>query len=83
MKRLFTLPNMLTCLRMVGAASLLFFALPSSAFYAVYAISGITDMLDGFLARAMKQESEFGSRLDSVADLLFYSVMIFKVFPFL
>ena len=83
LKRLFTLPNMLTCLRMVGAASLLFFALSSSAFYAVYAISGITDMLDGFLARAMKQESEFGSRLDSVADLLFYSVMIFKVFPFL
>ncbi len=82
-KRLFTLPNILTCLRMIGAALLLFFTLPSPAFYVVYTMSGLTDMIDGALARAMGQESELGSRLDSAADLLFYSVMIIKMMPFL
>lgn len=83
MKRLFTHSEHADLFAYGRCGITVYFCPPSSAFYAVYAISGITDMLDGFLARAMKQESEFGSRLDSVADLLFYSVMIFKVFPFL
>lgn len=37
---------------------------------AVFAAAGITDWLDGFLARHLKQTSEFGAFLDPVADKL-------------
>ncbi|MBI5066013.1 CDP-alcohol phosphatidyltransferase family protein [Candidatus Woesearchaeota archaeon] len=36
----------------------------------------ITDFLDGFLARKLKQETVFGAKLDSVADLIFNSSML-------
>ena len=40
-------------------------------------------MLDGTIARATNSTSEFGARLDSIADLIFYAVMIVKFFPIL
>ena len=46
-------------------------------------ISGLTDALDGWLARKLRCESAFGAKLDSVADLLFYAVMIFRILPIL
>ena len=39
--------------------------------------------LDGFVARKLKTSSELGSRLDSFSDLLLYSVMLYKVWPYL
>lgn len=44
---------------------------------------GLSDVLDGLIARKMKTTSEFGAKLDSVADLLFYSVMTIKIMPLL
>ncbi len=38
-------------------------------------------MLDGTIARATNSTSEFGARLDSISDLIFYAVMIVKFFP--
>lgn len=40
-------------------------------------------MLDGTIARATNSTSEFGARLDSISDLIFYAVMIVKFFPIL
>lgn len=77
------IPNFITCLRIVGAIGLLFlegFTLP---FYIVYSICGISDVLDGYLARKWEVTSENGALLDSVADLLFYSVMFSYVIPVL
>ncbi len=46
-------------------------------FFAVGVIFGaMTDFLDGFLARKLKQETVFGAKLDSVADLIFNSSML-------
>ena len=55
----------------------------SVEFIVLYAFCGITDVLDGVLARRWGVESEWGSRLDSIADLLFYSAMVTKIVPFL
>ncbi len=48
-----------------------------AAFMVLYIMCCISDMVDGYMARRMKIVSEFGSRLDSIADLLlFIAVMI-------
>lgn len=66
---------------MVGTVGLLFLVPASAAFYWVYCISGVTDVLDGLVARLTKTTSDLGAKLDSAADLLFYSVMLIRLFP--
>lgn len=53
----------------------------SIAFYIIYIYCGISDMLDGFIARKSKNESKIGARLDSVADMIFVIVAIIKILP--
>ena len=67
------------------AASILLFFLPlrSARFIAVYTITGLTDALDGWLARKTGTASDFGARLDSVADLMFYGIVLVRLFPVL
>jgi len=77
------LPNIITCVRIAGTIGLLFIEPMSLAFYIVYTVSGLSDMLDGFVARKLNVSSAFGARLDSVADLLFYTVMLIRIFPVL
>ena len=57
---------------------------PSSVPFAVlYVLCGVTDVLDGFLARKLHTESKTGERLDSIADLFFAVVYAVKILPFL
>lgn len=72
-----------TFLRIAGTLLLVFLRPFSMVFFWVYALTGLTDALDGWIARKTKTVSDFGARLDSLADLLFYTVMLFRVFPFL
>ena len=44
---------------------------------------GISDMLDGFVARKLHTESEKGARLDSIADLVFAVVYAARILPLL
>lgn len=67
-----TIPNLLTFLRMALIpvfASLLFYG-NSWAALLVFVIAGVSDGIDGFLARRFKQESELGTILDPIADKL-------------
>ena len=50
-------------------------------FFAVYTITGFSDVLDGWLARKTGTESDFGAKLDSIAVLLFYTVVLRRLFP--
>lgn len=75
------LPNIVTSLRILGAAAMLFLHANGFAFWTIYALCGISDMLDGYLARRLHCESESGARLDSVADILFTGVCIWKLIP--
>ena len=70
-----------TILRMVGTLGLAFLNPGTLWFFAVYTITGLTDVLDGWLARKTGTESDFGAKLDSIADLLFYTIMLIRLFP--
>src|SRR5213080_3868736 len=72
MNSILTIPNLLTFLRMALIpvfASLVFYGYDKWAL-AVFSIAGITDGIDGFIARRMKQESELGTIIDPIADKL-------------
>lgn len=75
------LPNLITILRIIGTLCLFFTDPFSGPFFLVYTICGLTDVLDGWIARATHSVTETGARLDSVADLCFYAAMLLKVFP--
>lgn len=83
MNKIITVPNCITAFRLVGAIAMIFLTPLSALFYVVYSLCGISDVLDGFIARATKSTSEFGAKLDSVADLTFYTVMLLKILPVL
>lgn len=83
MKKFLTIPNCITLLRMVGTVVMAFLEPLSKEFFAVYTLTGLTDVLDGFIARVTKTVSRFGAKLDSVADLLFYAVMLLRILPVL
>ncbi len=75
--------NFITMLRIVGTFILLFIKPLSTAFFTIYTLTGITDVLDGFIARITHTASKFGAKLDSVADMSFYAVMLIKILPVL
>lgn len=68
---------------MLGAVVLLLFRPFSLEFYALYVLCGLSDIADGFVARRTKAQSKTGAMLDSVADLLFVGVCLFRFFPVL
>jgi cardiolipin synthase (CMP-forming) len=72
--RAWTLPNVLSFLRLAGAPLALWLILgPQADGLAVFvlALGGITDWLDGYLARAWHQTSRIGQMLDPIADRLY------------
>ena len=77
------LADCVTALRVAGSVALAFLPAPSYAFWAVYALCGLSDMLDGRIARMTHTESAFGAKLDSFADLLFVLVCAWRLLPLL
>ena len=75
--------NVITGLRIFCSIAMLFPPVFSPAFYALYLTAGISDMLDGPIARKTGKVSELGSRLDSAADLVFVAVCLVKLIPLL
>ena len=73
--------NIITSSRILFSIALLFFPTFSPAFYALYLAAGITDMIDGTVARKTGKASEFGARLDSIADIVFVVVCLVKLIP--
>ncbi|CUH87720.1 CDP-diacylglycerol--glycerol-3-phosphate 3-phosphatidyltransferase [Phaeobacter sp. CECT 5382] len=69
-----TLPNILTVVRLLAAPGLavmfLYFSRPLADWYALilFVAAAITDWFDGYLARAWKQETKIGAMLDPIAD---------------
>lgn len=53
----------------------------SVTFYALYITAGLTDMADGWVARRTNTVSEFGAKLDTIADLAFVAVCLMKLLP--
>ena len=78
---IFTLPNLITMIR-VGAVPVLVWLLympgswPPWMAAVLFFVAGISDFLDGWLARRMNWESTVGQFLDPVADKLLVSSML-------
>ena len=68
-------------MRIAATVAMVFTEPLSAGFFVLYTFAGVTDVLDGFIARRTHTSSEKGARLDSVADLLFYATMIIRLFP--
>ena len=75
------LANLITSLRIVFSVVLLFLKPLSLPFLILYIAAGITDMIDGTVARKTGNVSEFGSKLDTVADLVLVVVCLIKLIP--
>lgn len=69
-----TVPNILTIMRLLAAPGVavlfLFFARPWADWFALvlFVLAAATDWIDGYLARAWKQETKLGAMLDPIAD---------------
>ena len=73
------IPNALTLLRALGVPAFLYFFLvadqPVISFF-IIAIGGLTDYLDGKLARALNQTSDFGAKFDPTVDRLYIAAIL-------
>ena len=77
------LPNAISSLRVAGSIGLLFCDVAGWMFWVLYALCGISDMVDGPLARKLQAESKTGAVLDSVADIVFVACCAIRLFPVL
>ena len=75
--------NAISIIRITASIALLFCQAFSPAFYALYIAAGLSDMLDGFVARKTNTVSKLGARLDTIADLVFVVVCLIKYLPVL
>ena len=73
--------DLITLIRGLCALALLACRPLSPAFYALYIAAGLSDTLDGAVARRTNTVSERGARLDTAADLMLVVVSFIKLFP--
>ncbi len=80
--RLLNIPNALCAIRLVGSFVLIGFAVAQATniFVALLAFLLMTDWVDGKLAMLLKQQTKFGARLDTVADVSLYTALLFGLF---
>ena len=78
------IPNVLTLMRIAMLPLLVVIylsdhplAMPISAL--LFILAGLTDWLDGYLARKLNQQSAFGAFLDPVADKLIVATALFLI----
>lgn len=82
------LPNALTIIRVLLIPVFVIFILDHSYLYALitFAVAGITDGMDGLLARLTRQKTELGAYLDPIADKLlivsaYITLAIIEIIP--
>jgi len=73
--------NAITIFRIADSIALLLCPVFSPAFYVFYIMAGVSDMLDGFVARKTNTASRFGEKLDTIADYVFVIVCLIKLLP--
>lgn len=71
--------NIITSIRILCGIVLIFCAPFSKWFNLIYVVGGITDVLDGFLARRFNMKTKIGAKLDTIADLIFTAVVLIKI----
>lgn len=75
------IPNYITIIRILLTLSLILIKPLSITFLAIYITCGISDVLDGYIARKTNTTSNLGDKLDSIADMMLVFILIFKLYP--
>ena len=81
-ERILNIPNLLTLLRIVSGflfAIFLFLGFSNIVLFWIFIAGSITDFLDGFLARLLKQTTRFGKSFDAVADKAISALALFSL----
>ncbi len=73
--------NLITGTRILCSMVLLFCSPFSTLFYALYLVAGLTDMIDGPVARKTGTVGELGAKLDTAADFVFVAACLIKLLP--
>ncbi len=77
--RILTVPNALSALRLLGVPVFLWLVLVVQADVAAFVlliIAGVTDWLDGYLARRLDQRTRLGVLLDPLVDRLYIAAVL-------
>jgi len=70
------IPNLLSIIRIPLSLSLFLLVYNELLFVIIYLICGLTDILDGYIARRMYLQSKSGAKLDSLADLFMFGSIL-------
>jgi CDP-diacylglycerol--glycerol-3-phosphate 3-phosphatidyltransferase len=73
--------NIITSSRIIFSLPLVFIPLSSVWFYVFYLFCGLTDIIDGTIARKTGAVSNLGAKLDTIADFVFMLVCSIKILP--
>lgn len=73
--------NLITVGRIILSALLLTVPAFSVRFGIIYLLAGFTDIIDGAVARKTNTVSNFGAKLDTVADFIFVAICFIKILP--
>lgn len=82
------LPNILTIARLIAAPGVavmfLYFTRPCADWFALvlFVLASLTDWIDGYLARAWKQETKLGTMLDPIADKAMVVIALMVIIAF-
>ncbi len=80
--QIFTLPNLLSIIRLMLIPVIVYLYCFEKQYFAAVAIiviSGLTDIIDGIIARSFNMVSDFGKILDPIADKLTQITVIFCI----
>lgn len=76
-----SIANYISASRILLCLALIFTEPLSIAFFVIYILCGISDILDGYIARKTNTISELGGKLDSIADLIMVMVLMILLYP--
>jgi len=80
MKLLPHIPNLLSVIRIALALSIIIFANNNKFVFCIVLLCGLTDVLDGYIARKYHFESKLGAKLDSLGDYVFFLILVLYFF---
>lgn len=75
------IPNIITLSRIPMAVALPFVQSSPAIFWTLYLLCGLSDILDGAVARLTGTVSPLGERLDTIADIIFVTVWMVLFIP--
>ena len=76
-----SIPNYISFSRIFFSLVLILVIPLSLAFFVIYIICGLSDIMDGFIARKTLTISTLGAKLDSIADMIMIGVLLFILYP--